>query len=65
MFAEGEIDGNMEMFAEGGYMGKAGGGKSSVFLEIRIKNFNSSLLFDLLFTCRLKDPALVIFHLCL
>ena len=53
------------MFAEGGYMGKAGGGKSSVFLEIRIKNFNSSLLFDLLFTCRLKDPALVIFHLCL
>ena len=46
-------------------MGKAGGGEGSVFLEIPIKNSNSSLLFDLLFTCRLKDPAIVIFHLCL
>ena len=29
-----------------------------------IINFTSQLLFDSLFTCRLKDVALVVFHLC-
>ena len=33
-------------------------------LEIAIINFIWRLLFDLLFTCRLKDISLVIFHLC-
>ena len=37
----------------------------SKFLQIIRINFNTGLLFELIFTCRLKDVAcLVIFHLC-
>ena len=34
------------------------------FLETTFINFTSQLSLDLLFTCRLKDVSLVIFHLC-
>ena len=36
----------------------------SRFLEVTIMNFTSRLIFELMFTCRLKDVlSLVIFHL--
>ena len=42
-----------------------GGGGGSGFIEITILNFTSQLLFELLFTYRLKDVvSLVLFHKC-
>ena len=55
-----------EIFFGRGLDGKRGvnswsGG--SRFLQIAIIDFKPLLLFDLLFTCRLKDLSLVICHL--
>ena len=40
-----------------------GGGGNLGFLDIAIINFTSRILFDLIFTCTLKDVVLlIIFH---
>ena len=53
-------------FGVEGRVGKVGHFLEGVsgFLEVTIMNFTSRLIFELLFTCRLKDVlSLVIFHL--